>query len=254
MKVLEVIKLEKSYNGKKALDRVSFHVEEGEIVGYLGPNGAGKTTTLKIISGIIPKNGGKVKVMGKSLDEDPIAYKKEIGYVPETGDLYEYLTPLEFLKIMGELHDMDERILERRIHEMLEIFGLKDVMNTPMTDFSKGMKQKVVIIQAILHSPKLLLLDEPLNGLDASTALLVKKLLRELTDSGKSILFSSHIMEVVEKVCDRVIILNKGRIIEEVNVTELKDRLETLEDVFVTLTQERDYDSEVREIIKALEE
>ncbi len=225
-----------------ALDRVSFSVPAGQVCGYLGPNGAGKTTTIKILTGLIRPTEGRAWVAGFDLVQSPLEAKRRIGFAPESGALYEKLTPYEYLSMVGELRKMEPGLLSSRIEKFLQLFGLSDNKDQRMDTFSKGMKQKVLLSGAMLHDPDVLFLDEPLNGLDANTALLVKELIRNMAARGKTIFYSSHIMEVVEKVCDRIIILDKGRIVADGSIEELREmtRESSLEEVFSKVTHSED--------------
>ena len=231
------------YYGKfLALDGVSFSVPAGQVCGYLGPNGAGKTTTIKILTGLIRPTKGRAWIAGFDLIQTPLEAKKRIGFVPESGALYEKLTPSEYLQMVGELRKMEPDLLSSRVEKFLQLFGLSKHKDQRMDTFSKGMKQKVLLSGAMLHDPDVLFLDEPLNGLDANTALLVKELIRNMAARGKTIFYSSHIMEVVEKVCDRIIILDKGRIAADGSIEELRamTRESSLEDVFSQVTHSED--------------
>ncbi len=231
------------YYGKfLALDGVSFSVPAGQVCGYLGPNGAGKTTTIKILTGLIRPTKGRAWIAGFDLIQTPLEAKKRIGFVPESGALYEKLTPSEYLQMVGELRKMEPDLLSSRVEKFLQLFGLSKHKDQRMDTFSKGMKQKVLLSGAMLHDPDVLFLDEPLNGLDANTALLVKELIRNMAARGKTIFYSSHIMEVVEKVCDRVIILDKGKIAADGSIEELREmtRESSLEDVFSQVTHSED--------------
>jgi ABC-2 type transport system ATP-binding protein len=244
--MIEVSNLTKYYDGVPAVDRISFTIARGEIVGYLGPNGAGKSTTVKMLTGILHPTEGSIVIDGRDLLREPIEVKKRIGYVPETGGLYESLTAYEYLQLVGRLHYIPDDVLEHRIEEFLKMFGLEKVMHERLSSYSKGMKQKVLISAALLHNPKVLLLDEPLTGLDAHSALLVKELLRYLAAEGKTIFYCSHILDVVERTCTRVIIIHKGRIVADGTVEHLKEltRQGTLEDIFKQLT----YSSDIEEL------
>ena len=230
------------YGELLALDRVSFSVPTGQVCGYLGPNGAGKTTTIKILTGLIRPTEGRAWVAGFDLVQSPLEAKRRIGFAPESGALYEKLTPYEYLSMVGELRKMEPGLLSSRIEKFLQLFGLSDNKDQRMDTFSKGMKQKVLLSGAMLHDPDVLFLDEPLNGLDANTALLVKELIRNMAARGKTIFYSSHIMEVVEKVCDRIIILDKGRIVADGSIEELREmtRESSLEEVFSKVTHSED--------------
>ncbi len=239
---IRVESLTRYYGKFLALDGVSFSVPAGQVCGYLGPNGAGKTTTIKILTGLIRPTKGRARVAGFDLVQTPLEAKKRIGFVPESGALYEKLTPSEYLRMVGELRKMEPDLLSSRIEKFLQLFGLSEHKDQRMDTFSKGMKQKVLLSGAMLHDPDVLFLDEPLNGLDANTALLVKELIRNMAARGKTIFYSSHIMEVVEKVCDRIIILDKGRIAADGSIEELRamTRESSLEEVFSQVTHSED--------------
>jgi ABC-2 type transport system ATP-binding protein len=240
--IIELQNLKRIFGTKTAVDNVSFNVPAGQICGYLGPNGAGKTTTVKMLTGMIPPTEGSARIAGYDVLEKPLEVKNQIGYVPESGALYQSLTPLEYLQFIGRLYHREETELVNRIFDLAGFFKLEDHLYETMQSFSKGMKQKVVILSAVLHNPDVILLDEPLNGLDASSAMLLKKLLRRLADQGKTIFYCSHILEVVENLCDRVIIINQGRIVADGSVHDLKSMTQqpSLEGVFSQLTSEED--------------
>jgi ABC-2 type transport system ATP-binding protein len=227
-----------SYNYTQVLHDITFHLYKGEVVGLLGPNGAGKSTAIKIIAGILAAGGGTVMVDGLSLPERAVDVKQRIGYVPEAAALFESLTGQEFLELMGRLHDVPEETLQRRICDILATFELTAEREGRLDTYSKGMRQKILIGAALLHNPDLILLDEPLSGLDVNAAILIKDLIAALAADGKTILYSSHVLDVVEKVCDRVLIVHQGRLIAEGDVESLKKSAgqSTLEDVFRSLT------------------
>jgi ABC-2 type transport system ATP-binding protein len=240
--VIDVSRLVKQFGSLRAVDDVSFAIPAGQICGYLGPNGAGKTTTVKLLTGMLKPDGGAARIAGYDILADPVEVKKRIGLVPESGAVYQSLTPREYLSFVGRLYHLSEDLIESRIAEFLQFFGLESKIDQPMTGFSKGMKQKVVIASALIHQPDVLFLDEPLNGLDANAALLLKELIRNLAHQGKTVFYTSHILEVVENLCDRVIILNNGKIAADGSVNQLKDmtRQSSLEGVFSQLTRETD--------------
>lgn len=227
-----------SYGGAEVLHEISFTLRRGEVVGLLGPNGAGKSTTIKLIAGILGAGEGAVTVDGLPLPERAIDVKQRIGYVPEAAALFESLTGQEFLELMGRLHDVPEETLQNRIRELLATFELTSEREDRLDTYSKGMRQKILIGAALLHNPDLILLDEPLSGLDVNAAILIKDLIAALAASGKTILYSSHVLDVVEKVCDRVLIIHHGNLIAQGSVEELKTSTgqDTLEDVFRSLT------------------
>lgn len=243
-----------SYNAVEVLHELSFTLNPGEIVGLLGPNGAGKSTTLKIIAGIHAPGAGAVSVCGLPLPEQTVAVKQRIGYVPEAAALFESLTGEEFLQLIGRLHDVDEGVLEARIRGILETFNLYTDRVSRLDTYSKGMRQKILIAAALLHNPDLVLLDEPLSGLDVNASIMVKDLLAALASTGKAILYSSHVLDVVEKICTRVLIIHEGSLIADSTPEELKSRTgqTTLEDVFRTLTNSASVDPGVARIVAAL--
>ncbi len=249
--VIEVSNLCKQFSSTIAVDDISFSIEKGEICGYLGPNGAGKTTTVRMLTGMLKPTSGTATIDGLDIIEQPLEVKQRIGYVPESGALFETLTPREYLKLVGRLHHMDDALVEQRATDLLDFWGMREHINQPMTTFSKGMKQKIVISSALLHNPKVIFLDEPLNGLDANAALLLKELIRILAKKGKTIFYCSHILDVVEKMCDTVIIIDRGVIVAHGSVDDLKEMTmkTTLEDVFSKLTQSDDVETKAKEIL-----
>jgi ABC-2 type transport system ATP-binding protein len=243
-----------SYGAGEVLHNISFSLGRGEIVGLLGPNGAGKSTTIKIIAGILTANSGAVTVAGFPLPERAVDVKQRIGYVPESAALFESLTGQEFLELCGRLHDVEEDSLQARIRDILETFGLSSDRSSRLDAYSKGMRQKILIAAALLHNPDLILLDEPLSGLDVNAAILIKDLLAALAAGGKTVLYSSHVLDVVEKICDRVLIIHKGDLIANGSLESLRATTgqERLEDVFRTLTHSASVDPGVARIMEAL--
>ena len=239
-----------------AVDDVTLSIPAGQICGYLGPNGAGKTTTVKMLTGMIQPTTGAASVAGCGIQRDAIEVKRRIGFVPESGALYQSLTPFEYLDFVGRLYGMDEKNIVRRITEFCDFFQITQNIHQRMNAFSKGMKQKVVIASAMIHNPEVLFLDEPLNGLDANAALLLKKLMRNLADEGKTIFYCSHILDVVENLCDRVVILDKGKIVADGSVDQLKEmtKRSSLEGVFSKLTHAEDLGELARAFSKSITE
>jgi ABC-2 type transport system ATP-binding protein len=227
-----------SYDHTEVLHGISFALGRGEVIGLLGPNGAGKSTSIKLIAGLHTADEGAVSVAGMQLPQHAVEVKSRIGYVPESAHLFESLTGQEFLELIGRLHEVEEEVLQHRIHEMLEKFELTSDRVGRLSAYSKGMKQKILIAAALLHSPELILMDEPLSGLDVNAAIVIKDLIAALAAQGKTILYSSHVLDVVEKVCHRVLIIDKGKLIADSTSEELRTRTgqETLEDVFRALT------------------
>lgn len=241
---LEVRGLTKLYNAKPAVLDVSFHVAPGEVLGYLGPNGSGKSTTVKMIIGLLERTRGEVLWCGQDVRHDMEAFKRTLGYVPEEPFVYPYLTGREYLQLTGRLRGMEERTLGEKIDAMLDLFSLYEHRYSPIASYSKGMKQKVLITAALLSNPDLLVFDEPLSGLDVTTALVFRSLMRTLAAQGKAILYSSHVLEVVEKVCNRVLILRRGQVVAHDSVEHLRALLSSpsLEDVFAQLVVQEDTD------------
>ena len=247
--------LTRTFGDKLALSDLSLHVQPGEILGFLGPNGAGKSTTVKILTGMIRPTAGRAQVAGFDVAEHPIEVKRRIGYVPESGAMYDNLSAAEYLELVACLHHIAPEVAAARIDELLDLFDLSDVRNQRVTEYSKGMKQKVVLAAALIHRPEVLFLDEPLSGLDANAALIVKELLKRLAAQGKTILFCSHILEVVERVCTRIVIINEGRKIIEGTTEEISRTTgtSTLEAAFSSLTGVRDATGLTAEFLAALE-
>jgi len=243
-----------SYGHHAVLHGISFTLPRGEIVGLLGRNGAGKSTTLKLIAGIRSADSGTVEVCGLPLPERTLDVKQRIGYVPEAGALFESLTGQELLELNGRLHDVPEEILQPRIRAMLETFQLSDDRHSRLDTYSKGMRQKILIAAGLLHDPELILLDEPLTGLDVHAAILVKDVIAALAQAGKTILYSSHVLDVVEKICDRVLVIHDGRLIANGPVAELQARTgqPTLEAAFRVLTGSTSTDPGVDRLVRFL--
>jgi len=252
-----VVKLDKvrfSYDRVEVLHDLSITLAKGEILGLLGPNGAGKTTTIKIIAGILTPAEGTVSVCGLSLPEQAVGVKQRIGYVPESAALFESLTGQEFLELMGRLHDVEEEKLQTRIRCILETFDLVSDRVARLDTYSKGMRQKILIAAALLHNPDLVLLDEPLSGLDVNASIMIKDLLAALAAEGKAILYSSHVLDVVEKVCDHVAIIHQGNLIAQGTPDELKSssHQSTLEGVFRQVTHAESSAPGIARIVAAL--
>jgi len=228
----------KSYGSKQVLKGINLAIYPGQVIGYIGPNGAGKSTTVKILCGLISDYQGEVTIEGINLKEDPIAVKSKIGYVPELAELYDVLTPVEFLGFMAELYNMSKELATDRITKMLTAFGLEANMHQRMDTFSKGMRQKVLITSGLLHNPDIIILDEPLSGLDANSVIIVKDLISKLAREGKTIFYCSHMMDVVEKVSDRIILISDGTVIADGSIEELRQQQgnHSLEYIFAQMT------------------
>lgn len=237
-KILSLTDLKMNYGNKSVLKGINLDVYRGQIIGYIGPNGAGKSTTVKIMLGLINGYKGKVEIFGQDIIDGDITYKKKIGYVPENAELYETLTPREYLTFTGELYGLDRKEAEHKALDLLRDFGLEKVYDSRISSFSKGMKQKVLIISSLLHDPDLLFFDEPLSGLDANSMMVVKEMITLLAAAGKTIFYSSHIMDVVEKISTRIILLVEGAIVADGTFEELvmKSEQGSLEDIFNQLT------------------
>ncbi len=252
--MLEIQNLTKRYRNIAVVDNVSFAVRPGEVTGYLGPNGSGKSTTVKIITGLLEPTAGRVLLDGKDIRDDLIGFRRRLGYVPEEAILYSYLTGLEYLQLMGRLRSLPTAEVDRKANDLLALFSLSDYRHAPISAYSKGMKQRVLISAALMHDPDVLILDEPLSGIDVTSALLFKHLLGELARRGKTILYISHVLEVVEKVCAQVIIIYKGKIMAADSVAHLRDLMDipSLEGIFSQLVEHRDLESVARDIVAAI--
>lgn len=252
--LIQIRNLSKSYGSKLVLKNLSLDIYPGQVIGYIGPNGAGKSTTVKILTGLTPDYEGEVLVDGINMADDPQGIKKLFGYVPENAEIYDVLTPMEYLDFIGKLYGMDEALLGDRIKKLVAAFGLSANINDRMDTFSKGMKQKVLLISGIIHNPKIIILDEPLSGLDANAVIMIKELITRLSKEGKTIFYCSHMMDVVEKVSDRILLINKGEIIADGTFESLKqNHSDTLERIFSKLTGREDQASEADAIINAFD-
>lgn len=227
-KMLSVKNLSLSYHDQPILADLNFHVSPGEIVGYLGANGAGKSTTIKTILGLNPDYHGQIEVFGQSIEGQNSDYKKRIGYVPEQAVMYDELSAREYLSFAGSLYGLPEAVAEARALRLLSLLNMADVFDQRIDSFSKGMRQKVLIVSSLLHNPDILFLDEPLNGLDIVSVSVVRAILRKLADQGKVIFFSSHILEVVENIADRILILENGQISLDQAVAQMETSVEKL--------------------------
>jgi len=253
--MIEVRGLTKLYTRRPAVDNVSFTIGPGEILGYLGPNGSGKSTTVKMLTGLLEPSRGVILYRGSNIRQDLIAYKKAFGYVPEEPNLYPYLTGREYLQLVGRLRCLPAALLEHRIDQFLNLLALYEHRYSPISSYSKGMKQKILISAALLHNPEVLIFDEPLSGLDVTTALVFKNLIKALARQGKVILYSSHMLEVVEKVCTNVMILRKGCVVANDSVEHLRDlmALPSLEDIFSQLVLQEDTEKIAEDIVEVMQ-
>jgi ABC-2 type transport system ATP-binding protein len=252
--VLELEKVSKSYRGIPAISGVSFRVNAGEVVGYLGANGSGKSTTVKIITGLLQPNDGRVLFQGKNIRDDLASFRRMLGYVPEEAHLYTYLSGIEYLQLVGRLRGLRERLIQTKANRLLQLLGLESWRHSPISMYSKGMKQRVLIAAALMHDPQLLIFDEPLSGLDVLSSRLFKDLLLELTAAGKAVLYISHVLEVVEQICSRVVVIARGEILANASPSELTGllQLKNLESVFAQLVQQEDTKSVAREVVDAI--
>jgi len=235
--MLELRQITKKYGILKAVDRVSFTVRHGEAVGYLGPNGAGKSTTIKMLAGLLEPTDGEILYNGHNVWKNLVWFKERLGYVPEEQALYSHMSAYDYLLLVGRLRKIEESVLKKKIMGFMEVFGLSGDIYSEIASFSKGMVQKVLISAALLHDPEVLLLDEPLSGLDVTTALVVRELVRKLSEEGKIVIYSSHILDIVEKVASRVIILHQGRVQADDSVENLRGLMNvpSLEEIFKDL-------------------
>lgn len=235
--MLKIDNLVKTYGEKRAVDDVTLHIKSGEIYGFIGHNGAGKTTTLKACCGILQYDSGEITVGGISMKEDPLACKKKIAYIPDNPDLYEFMTGIGFLNFVADVFGVDADVRQERINRYAGDFGLTDDLSQPISAYSHGMKQKLAIISALIHAPELIIMDEPFVGLDPKAAHTLKGIMREMCDEGRAIFFSTHVLEVAEKLCDKVAIIKSGRLIKSGTMEEVRGDT-SLEEVFLDLEEE----------------
>jgi ABC-2 type transport system ATP-binding protein len=249
--MLEVRSLTKYYGAIPALRDASFIARPGQILGYLGPNGSGKSTTVRMLVGLSTPTSGDVLWNGRSIYDDLPSFRRQLGYVPEEPHLYTHLTAPEYLRLVGGLRDLDERSLDRKLDRLLELLGLADDRYSTLAAFSKGMRQKVLIAAALLHDPALVILDEPFSGLDVGAALMLRAVIKGLADAGRTVLLSSHVIEVVEQLCADVVILADGRVVAHDRVDRLRrlQQDQSLEHVFVRLAVQHDVGQAARDIL-----
>ena len=236
--MLNIEHLTKTYGEKKAVDDLSLHIAPGEIYGFIGHNGAGKTTTIKACCGILQSDSGEVYIDGVSVKENPIAAKAKLAYIPDNPDLYEFMTGIQFLNFIGDVFGVSAEDRQARIRKYAELFELTNDLAQPISAYSHGMKQKLAVISALLHEPKLLIMDEPFVGLDPKASHILKELMRELCKNGGAIFFSTHVLEVAEKLCDKVAIIKGGKLIKSGTMEEVKGDA-SLENVFLELEGEQ---------------
>ncbi len=252
--MLEARRLTKFYSAIPAVKDLSFTLDRGGVVGLLGPNGSGKSTTVSIIAGLLEPSGGFVFLDGQDVSRMPLEYKAKVGYVPEESVLYTYLTGPEYLSFVGNLRGIEPRTLRERIHGFLALFNLTDDVEAPMSAYSKGMRQKILISAALLHNPQVIILDEPNSGLDVTTTLVLRSLVKTLAAEGRMIVYSSHLLEAIEQVATDVIILHDGRVVAHDSVERLRTLMElpSLEQVFRTLVVETDIDGLARDLVAVM--
>ncbi|MBS1820842.1 MAG: ABC transporter ATP-binding protein [Acidobacteria bacterium] len=248
--MLELRGIHKRYSSLSVVTGVSFVARPSEITGYLGPNGSGKSTTMKIITGLIQPSSGDVLFNGESIRNDPMAFRQCMGYVPEEPHLYTHLSGIEYLVMVAQLRDMDRNAASERIRGLLHLFGLYSDRDVPMSSYSKGMRQKILLSAALMHNPELVLLDEPFSGLDVGSSLVLRSLIEELARRGKVVLFSSHELETAERICSHVVILHRGKVVADDSIEHLRTLMElpTLEGIFAQLAIEHDFNAISREI------
>ncbi|HHT63718.1 MAG: ABC transporter ATP-binding protein [Bacillota bacterium] len=240
--MIELINVSKSYGGTtKAVDNLNLTVPAGEIFGFLGPNGAGKTTTLKMVTGILRPDRGTIRINHVDIEKEPLQAKREFGFVPDSPDMFLRLKGLEYLNFMGDIYRVPGPERKERISALAERFGLREVLLDQIQSYSHGMRQKIILMGALLHEPAVWILDEPLTGLDPRSAYILKEMMREHADKGNTVFFSTHVLEVAEKICDRVAIINKGKLIIQGTLDQIREHFkenESLEQMFLELTED----------------
>jgi ABC-2 type transport system ATP-binding protein len=253
MPELRARQLTKRFSGIAVVKDVDFAIQPGEIVGYLGPNGSGKTTTAKMLAGLLVPSSGRVEYGGRDIHLDPIAYRQELGFIQEEAFLYPFLSGREYLELIGRLREIPEALLTQKIDRFLDLFGILPAADQAIASYSKGMRQKVLITAALLHDPSVILFDEPESGLDVTTTLVLRHLVRTLAARGKAVLYSSHILEVVERVCTRVIVLHEGAVVADDSVDRLQTLMSrsSLEGVFSKLVMRIDPEMVARDLAEA---
>jgi ABC-2 type transport system ATP-binding protein len=239
--MIEIDNISKSYNGKtKAVDNLNLTIPNGQIFGFLGPNGAGKTTTIKMITGILNSDSGDIRINGMSIKDDAIKAKKQFGFVPDSPDMFLKLKGLEYLNFMADIYDVPKRIRKEKIETLAARFEMTSALGDQIQSYSHGMRQKIVLIGALIHEPSVWILDEPMTGLDPKSSFTLKEMMREHAESGKTVFFSTHVLEVAEKICDKVAIVNKGNILFCGTMQEMREHFksnESLENMFLEMTE-----------------
>jgi ABC-2 type transport system ATP-binding protein len=252
--MIELRGVSKKFSVFAVVNDVTFAVKPGEVLGYLGPNGAGKTTTIRMLAGLLEPTKGEILFEGRDIRKDITSYRKRLGYVPEQSEIYPHLSAYDYLTMVGRLRHLPERSLKVKITDFLDIFGLRHDMDSPLSSYSKGMRQKVLIASALLHDPDILLLDEPLSGLDVTTGLVIRDLIKRLAGENKIIIYSSHVLEVTEQVCSRIIILHQGNIVANDSVANLRTlmHLPSLTEIFSQLVVHEDTGLAADRIVDAM--
>lgn len=253
--IVSIRNLTKNYGEKEVLKGINLEITPGQIIGYIGPNGAGKSTTVKILCGLISEFSGEIEIFGKDLRKQTLEIKKQVGYIPENAVLYESLTPMEFMEFIGEMRSLNPEQTHKKAEALMSIFEMKPNINQRISTFSKGMRQKVLICSSLLHNPDLIFMDEPLSGLDANSVIMVKEMLIHLAHDGKTIFYSSHLMDVVEKISDRIILIDQGTVIADGSFNDLNKLTNdaNLEKMFTRLTGNTNHEEKAEAFINAFE-
>lgn len=254
--VISIKDLKMSFKDKQVLKGINLEIGAGQIIGYIGPNGAGKSTTLKILLGILDGYEGEVRIFGEEINYNKNEYKKKIGYVPEMAQMYDTLTAQEYLTFIGGLYGMEQEVADKKAFKLMNLFSIGESYQSRISSFSKGMRQKVLIISSLLHDPDILFFDEPLSGLDANSVMIFKEIITELASQGKTIFYSSHIMEVVEKISDRIVLISAGQVVADGTFMELQKKSSegSLEDIFNQLTGFNQHKEIAKSFISVLKE
>ncbi len=254
--VIKMTQLKMRYSDKAdyVLKGIDLEIMPGQIIGYIGPNGAGKSTTVKIMLGMLQNYEGDVEIFGENIKTNAVAYKQRIGYVPEVAVIYDSLSGYEYLIFIGELYKLDLVLVEYKAKKMFELFGIKEALYNRISSYSKGMKQKLLIISSLIHDPDILFFDEPISGLDANSVMVFKEVIKQLSEQGKTIFYSSHIMEVVEKISDRIIVLNNGLIAADGDFEMLKEKSKegSLQDIFNQLTGFNEHEAIAKSLVETI--
>lgn len=252
--IISIRNLVKNFDDKQVLKGIDLDVYSGDIIGYIGPNGAGKSTTVKIMLGLIKDFGGQVNIFGKDIKSSGVDYKKKIGYVPEVPDIYDNLTAREYSEFIGVVYGMTSEEVEEKTLKLMKVFGIEGAYGSRLESYSKGMKQKFLIACSMIHDPDILFLDEPIGGLDANSVMVFKEVLTKLSGMGKTIFYSSHIMDVVEKISNRIVLLNDGKVAADGTFEELKaaNHEDSLENIFTDITGVNDHSSKADDFVTAV--